>query len=92
MGGEINAGFRQLQIRADPRLVKVGDLFRQAFRLNRFSAFEGDRAFDGMFKFADVAGPGVRFEQPHGGGADRNSAARLRAVLSDEMFGELGNV
>ena len=62
MRRQIDAVFRQIQQRSTAPRTIIEDGFRQAFTLNFLGAFESDGAFDGVFQFAHVAGPGVFFQ------------------------------
>ena len=63
MGGEIESRFRKLETFRDAVGIVVGNLFRQAFGLNRVGRFQRDRAFDGVFEFANISGPQILFQQ-----------------------------
>ena len=56
-------------------------------------AAEDDGALDGVFQFADVAGPIVALEGGHGGfGEAYDFAAAVFAELAEEISGEQGDV
>ena len=72
--------------------VVVGDVIGQLLGLDLGPAFEGYGAFDGVFELANVAVPGVFFEQLSRLLSDGKRLARLLAEFGNKMGDQIRNV
>ena len=61
VGREIDPVVRQIKLGLDTFGIVICDVVRQPVRPDLFTAFEGDRTLDRVFKLTDVAVPGVLF-------------------------------
>jgi len=65
----------------------------EVFGEDEGAAREDDGAFDGVFEFADVSGPGVAAHEVEGFGGEADGfAAHFQGEFFEEGFGEEGDV
>ena len=65
----------------------------EVFRGDAFSDIDCAAAFDGILEFANISGPGVRFEEFEGFGGDLSGwPTFFERDLADEVFNEEGDV